>query len=195
MKFIPNAAVRPAAAHALGRGSALAAMLVTVLGVACAPRGGAPVPALPGSLSAPTSQAADYEGTWTGIWVREKCSETGGAMGVACQRLPLRDELRLRLERRGARMEGTLEFTGLRADISGTAHPEGTLVLKGTTSAAAHSTTVTEWRSSLADANRELMTGSFTFSIAPDDEALGTVTVSATIEELVKEKGERPVSR
>lgn len=170
-------------------------MLVTVLGVACAPRGDAPVPALPGSLAAPTSQAADYEGAWTGIWVREKCTETGGAMGVACQRLPMRDELRLRLERRGGRLEGTVEFTGLRADISGTATRDGTLVLQGTNSAAAHSTTVTEWRSRLAETNRAVMTGSFTFSIAPDDEALGTVTVSATIAELVKEKGERPTSR
>ena len=191
MEFISPVPVDHRAAHSGSRAAALAVVLVAVLGAACAPPGDGPVPALPGTppaASSAASGAADGEGTWTGIWVRENCTETGGAVGVACERLPLRDELRLELARRGARVEGTLEFTGLRAEMSGTAGPDGTLVLKGANSAEAHSTRVTEWRSNIVGGDRDRMTGSFTFFIAPDDKALGTVTVKATIEELVKEK-------
>lgn len=170
-----EAPVTSAAAPALPASPRLAA--------ASLPIAAAPHPPHVHGVSRLVRRVPVYQGVWAGTSIRQACSEAGGAVGVGCRSLPDKQRLSLRLTQVGSRARGVLELGSVQADVSGAVGTDGTLTLRGVRSDTTHTIRVTGWRSTT---NGAVMSGSFAYSITPEDPRLGTVTVSAVIDGMVK---------
>ena len=98
--------------------------------------------------------------------------------------MPAHQVLRLRLSQIGTAAEGVLELGGVEVDVSGAIGPNGMLTLTGGRTDDTHTVTITGWRSTT---DGPVMTGNFGYTIAPGDEALGTVVVTAVLENVRKD--------
>jgi hypothetical protein len=134
------------------------------------------------SVRAPALQ---YGGVWTGQAVPTHCRESGGATGVACALAPDAQRLRLHLTSKGNSASGVLQLGPMQLDVTGTVADDGTLTLGGQHSGAGGTVIVSRWRSSV---DGTVMNGTFRYSIEAAEEELGTVTVTALFDELVKER-------
>lgn len=137
------------------------------------------------STAAAGSRVPSVEGIWTGKWMRQTCKEAGGAVGVACRNIPDEQSVLLRLTQEGSSTQGTLQLGTLETGVTGSVRADGSLILNGRHEANAHTFTIRSWRSTIED---HAMTGTFAFTIAPDDDALGTVNVTAVLDSVVRKR-------
>ena len=144
-----------------------------------------PPASLPSPAALPPAPAPpSYGGVWSGSWVVRECLESGGAAGLACQRVPERERLQLRLTQSGTRIEGVLEFGLDRVPVSGTVNRDGALMMTGRRSAETYTVDLLGWQSTASGAAG--MGGGFSYSIAPDDRRFGVMTVTATLEDVTR---------
>ena len=133
--------------------------------------------------SSSTSPAAptivNFQGAWTGTWVRQSCSETGGAVGVGCNNTPSSGALQLTVQQSASAAQGTLQVGGLQAAVNGSVSETGTLSLAGTGHQANVTINVSGWASTISGTS---MNGTFTFVLIPDDPSGGSVTVRAALQ-------------
>lgn len=125
------------------------------------------------------ARSSPYAGSWTGTTARTSCSELGGAIGIACRHLPDRQRFHLRLAEQGAGLAGVLTLGGVAMPVSGRATLDGALTLRGRHAGRAHSIAIGGWRTRGGGGD---MHGAFWYVIAPSDERLGRVTVTAGID-------------
>lgn len=138
-----------------------------------------------GGNSSPTAPSTpSFQGQWTGIWVRQGCSESGPAAIGACSALPGSGPLSLVLSQAGTSTQGSLSLGTLQTPVSGPIESDGTLRLTGQSSQAQVGTiTLTSWRSNTGTT----MTGSFSFTIQPPSSlGVGQVSVSGVLQGVVK---------
>ena len=147
------------------------AFFVLTLGVAAC--GGGPVS--PGSGS-------NFQGVWDGTWQRTSCSETGGAVGVACNTTPTTGGLRVSLSQSGNEVQGTVEFATFVVPATGTVSG-GALSLSGQTRQQGATATISNWNTTRSGS---AMNGAFTFSIVADNPAFGSQTLSVTLQNVTK---------
>lgn len=164
-----------------GKFGAAVQRLVAGLGCAlvmagCAPSRSAPA-AAPGER--PASPAATLAGVWSGEWVRQDCQEKGGAVGRACQAIPERQQLRLRLTQEGDRATGELQLGTLRTDVSGSLGSNGSLRLTGRNAGEEQTLELREWQTTVRG---QAMEGRFVLTIAAANNELGVVTLTARLD-------------
>ena len=76
------------------------------------------------SPTAPSNTVA-FQGVWQGTWQRTSCTETGGAVGVACAQTPTSGALRLTLTQAGTAVQGSVEVASFFIPaVSLMLHPE-----------------------------------------------------------------------
>ncbi len=143
---------------------------------ACGPSRGTPV-VTPGQPAG--SAAVSLSGVWSGEWVRQDCRETGGAVGMACQNIPERQKLELRLTQDGERAEGALQLGTLRTEVSGSVASNGTLRLTGRAAGEEQTLELREWQSTVRG---QAMEGRFVLAIVPAKSELGVVTLTARLD-------------
>lgn len=129
-----------------------------------------------GSPTGPNPFVANFGGVWVGEWLRQGCTETGGAVG-ACTALPATGGLRLSLTQVGSEVQGTLEIGSVVTNVSGTI-TSNTLALTGQGRFEDFIVTVSNWSSTVSGT----MSGTFTFTLIPDDTSAGTVIVQASLQ-------------
>ncbi len=133
----------------------------------------------------PTSpgSTAGVQGTWSGTWTLAQCTETGGAIGVACARTPQSGGLRLTLTQAGNEVQGTVEVVQFVIPASGTVRTGSGLTLSGQSRAVVDGVgstgTLSDWSTTR---NGNTMVGSFTLTIAPDNGLLGTQIVRLSLQ-------------
>lgn len=149
----------------------IALFAFTVAVAACGDGG----PVSPGS-------GTNFQGVWDGTWQRTSCSETGGAVGVACNTTPTTGGIRVSLSQSGTEVQGTVEFATFVVPATGTVSG-GTLSLSGQAHQQGGTGTISNW-STTRSANA--MNGGFTFSIVADIPAFGSQTVSVTLQNVTK---------
>lgn len=142
---------------------------------ACGPSRTAPVVTPAGEQPA----AGAVTSRWTGSWVRQDCSEKGGAVGMACKSIPERQQLELRLTQDGDRASGELQLGTLRTDVSGSISSGGTLKLTGRAAGDEQTLELREWQSTIRGQSME---GRFVLAIVPAKDELGVVTLSARLD-------------
>jgi hypothetical protein len=141
-------------------------------------------PTAPGAITSGGSSTS-VQGVWTGTWQRQSCSETGGAVGVACPSLPSSGGLRLTLTQTGTSVTGTVEIGSVLVNATG-AITQGTLVLNGSGRFEDNTITISNWSTAVSGLTAGTMTGTFSFTLAPDDTTAGTVTIKASLQDVLK---------
>ena len=124
------------------------------------------------------ARAAAYAGVWIGETRRRACTEFGGAVGVACRSLPAGQPVVVQLTGEGPQVRGVLTLGTERIPVIGRATPDGTLVLDGEHVGSSHTLTLQRWRARLEESR---LRGTFSYRIAPADEGLGTVLMTAAL--------------
>ncbi len=122
------------------------------------------------------------QGIWQGTWLRSSCSETGGAVGVACNSTPTSGSLRLTLTQTGASVQGSVEVASFLINASGSVNG-GTLTLSGSAHLQSATETISNWSTSRSG---DSMTGSFTLAIVADNQAFGSQTLVLTLQNVTK---------
>ena len=139
------------------------------------------------SPTAPSSEsgsASALQEIWAGTWVRNGCSESGGAVGAACNATPTTGAFRLNLTQSGGSAQGTVEVGAFTVPLSGSVSNNGTVTLSGNSRLPQGATaTVSDWSTRV---NGNTMTGSFTLRIVPDDSAFGTQTLQVSLQNVTK---------
>ena len=148
------------------------AFFALTLGVAACGGGG---PVSPGS-------GTNFQGVWEGTWQRTSCSETGGAVGVACNTTPPTGGLRVSLSQSGNEVQGTVEFATFVVPATGTVSG-GALSLSGQTRQQGATGTISNWSTTRSGS---AMNGGFSFSIVADNPAFGSQTLSVTLQNVSK---------
>jgi len=133
---------------------------------------------------APAPPPTPFQGAWSGIWVRAACSETGGAVGVGCRALPTTGGLNLTLSQSGASASGSVTVGAFQLQASGPISAAQELNLTGSGKQSGATINIIRWSSTLSAPT--VMTGSLVISIAFDDARVGTVTLTATLQGVVK---------
>lgn len=138
----------------------------------------------PQPVPAPAPPPTPFQGAWNGIWVRASCSETGGATGVGCSSFPTTGGLNLTLTQSGSTAQGAVSIGVVQMNASGPISPNQELTLTGQAHQGGATFTIISWRTAL---NGPVMQGSFVFAVVPDDARIGTVTVGANLQGVVKQ--------
>jgi hypothetical protein len=127
---------------------------------------------------------------WTGTWVREACTEAGGAAGIGCAAQPVSGRLRLALARYGkSSFDGTAEVGEIEVFLAGVVGLAGSpMSASGYGRALTSDVTITNWR---GIENGDQLTGKFTLTFHPDDPKAGTVIVRAAMQEMKKTAGKK----
>lgn len=128
--------------------------------------------------------ATPFQGVWIGTWTKTGCSETGGAVGVGCNSIPASGGLTVTLTQSGSTAQGTVLVGVYQMATSGPISASNQLALSGQGKQGGVTTNLASWSTSIAS---NLMVGSFAYVVAPDDVRLGTVTVQATLQSVVKQ--------
>ena len=152
--------------------SVIGALVVSLAGAACG-----------GSPTSPNDNTVDFTGTWQGNWQRASCSETGGAIGVACNATPTSGVLRLTLTQTGTSVAGNVEVASFVIPGAGSVSANGTLNLTGSAHLQAATETLSNWSTTRSGNS---MNGSFTLSIVADNQAFGTQTLVLTLQGVTK---------
>ena len=151
---------------------AVAALTVSLIAAAC---GG-------GSPTGPDG-GADFSGVWQGTWQRTSCTETGGAVGTACNLTPTSGALRLTLTQTGIAVAGNVEVASFLIPASGSVSANGTLNLTGSAHLQSATETLSNWSTTRSGTT---MSGSFTLSIVADNPAFGAQTLVLTLQNVTK---------
>ncbi|HVG55699.1 MAG TPA: hypothetical protein VM846_14780 [Vicinamibacterales bacterium] len=131
----------------------------------------------------PTSpDGASFQGTWQGTWQRTSCSETGSAVGNACNQTPDTGALRLTLSQSGSNVEGSVEFGQVIIPASGPVN-NGTLRLAGSANLFGATWRLTNWSTTRSG---NAMSGSFTMTIVPDNSGIGSQTVVISLQNVTR---------
>lgn len=125
----------------------------------------------------------DFTGTWQGNWQRTSCSETGGAVGVACSQTPTSGVLRLTLTQTGSSVAGNVEVASFVIPASGSVSANGTLNLTGSAHLQSATETLSNWSTTRSGNS---MNGAFTLSIVADNQAFGSQTLVLTLQNVTK---------
>ena len=150
---------------------AISAVLFSGIAVAC---GG-------GSPTAP--DATDFQGVWEGTWQRTSCSETGGAIGIACNQTPTSGALRLTLSQTGSQVQGNVEVASFIIQSSGSVSGNGTLTLTGSAHLENATETLSNWSTTRSGNS---LNGGFTLTIVADNPAFGSQTLQLALQNVTK---------
>jgi hypothetical protein len=154
-----------------GRIAGFNALVFSLIIVAC---GGGPTAPGPGS---------DFQGTWEGQWQRTSCSESGGAVGVACNVTPTSGALRLTLTQTGSSVQGNVEVASFIISASGSSNANGSLTLAGSAHLQSATQTLSNWNTTRSGNS---MSGAFTLTIVADNQALGSQVVVLSLQNVTK---------
>jgi hypothetical protein len=135
------------------------------------------------SPTSPSDATISFQGAWTGTWAMQECSETGGAIGNGCSGLPSTGYLGATLTQTGTSVEGTVEIEVFLARVTGQVDGSGVLTLSGSGRLLTVTVTIADWRAS-QDGN--VLTGTFTYVVTPDDPTLGVITVRAALQNVTR---------
>ena len=135
-----------------------------------------------GSPTAPDGQ--DFQGAWEGQWIRTSCSETGGAVGFACNLSPTSGGLRLTLTQTGSSVQGNVEISlFIVIPSSGSVNADGWLTLAGSAHLQDGTQTLSNWNTTRSGNS---MNGTFTLTVVHDNPALGSQVVVLTLQNVTK---------
>jgi hypothetical protein len=137
-----------------------------------------------GSPTSPEEGGDNFTGTWQGSWQRTSCSETGGAVGVACSQTPTSGALRLTLTQTGSSVSGNVEVASFIIASSGSVNAGGTLTLTGSAHLQSATETISNWSTTR---NGTSMNGSFTLAIVADNQAFGSQTLVLTLQNVTRQ--------
>lgn len=110
----------------------------------------------------PVHVAPNYQGAWSGIWVRQQCSETGN-LGL-CNSFLTTGPLALTITQAGSSIQGSLVLGQLLINVAGPVNSDDSLSLAGQGTALGGTLNLSAWRSSLTSGT---MAGTFAISIFP----------------------------
>jgi len=133
------------------------------------------------SPTGPSGTTANFQGTWTGEYLRTACSETGG--GNQCAGLPQTGFLEATLTQSGTSVSGQIEVDVFILTVTGQVGSDGSLTLSGQGRFVTVTVTLASWRTTTSGT---ALTGNMTFVITPDDPALGVITVQGTLQNVTK---------
>ena len=117
------------------------------------------------------------------MWQRTSCSETGGAVGLACDRTPTSGVLRLTLSQTGSQVQGSVEVASLIIQSSGSVNGNGTLTLAGSAHLDDATETLSNWSTTRAGTS---MSGGFTLTIVADNAAFGSQIMQLALQNVSK---------
>ena len=127
---------------------------------------------------------SDFSGTWLGNWLRTSCTETGGAIGIACSQLPTFGAMRLTFTQAGSSVSGNVELASFLIPGSGTVDGNGTLTFTGSAHLQEGTQTISNWSTTRSGSS---MNGSFTVSHVADNPALGSQTLVLTLQNVTRQ--------
>jgi hypothetical protein len=137
-----------------------------------------------GSPAAPAPSATSFQGVWEGSWTRTGCSETGGAVGQACNQTPQSGALRLTFTQADNTVQGNVEFGSFVIPATGTVSGSNLTVSGQTHLPQPNATaTVSNWSTTRTGNS---MTGTFTFRLVADDPAFGSQTLQLALQNVTK---------
>lgn len=142
-----------------------------------------PTPA-PTPAPAPVPPPTPFQGVWIGTWTKSQCTETGGAVGVGCPAVPTGGGLNITLTQGGSIAQGTVTIGSYQLAVSGPISSSNQLTLTGQGKQSGATVNISSWGTSISG---NLMLGSFIYIVAPDDVRLGSVTVTAGLQSVVKQ--------
>ncbi len=144
--------------HAATVSLVVGALVFTLITVAC---GG----------GSPTAPGQDFQGVWEGQWLRTSCSETGGAVGIACNLPPTSGGLRLTLTQTGSSVQGNVEVAlFIVISGSGSVNANGSLTLTGSAHLQNATQTLSNWNTTRSG---NTMNGAFTLTIVARQPGVG----------------------
>jgi hypothetical protein len=152
---------------------AIGALALTLAAAAC---GGGPT-------SPEEGESGPFTGIWQGNWQRTSCTETGGAVGVACNQTPTSGVLRLTFTQNGSSVSGNVEVASFVIEGSGSVNGSGTLTFSGSAHLQNATETISNWSTTRSGTS---MNGSFTLAIVADNAAFGSQTVVLTLQNVTK---------
>lgn len=125
----------------------------------------------------------NFQGQWSGTWVRQQCTETGSAVGQFCAGLT-GGGLTLTLTQSGTSAQGSLVTGIFQFSVSGPIGATGALTLTGQGTAFGGTLTLNNWQSQIIGTT---MTGSFSFSVqSSSGTPVGSASVIATLQGVVR---------
>ena len=120
---------------------------------------------------------------WIGSWIRQECTEAGGAAGVGCASQPSTGKLILNLTSPGSSVEGTIYLGEVEVTLASKNISDGTKRVTGWGRVPTSDVTITNWNSNESGG---AVTGNFTLTFHPDDATVGTVIVRAAMQDMKK---------
>jgi hypothetical protein len=118
---------------------------------------------------------------WNGSWVRRKCIEAGGAVGIGCASRPTLGNLHVSI----SPVNTTIYMGEIKVILTGVENSNGSLRMGGWGRVDTTDVTISNWNSTQTG---NAITGNFTLTFHPDDAAAGTVIVRVDMQEMVKEQ-------
>lgn len=158
-------------------------LVLFLVGCGSASNSVAPTP-IPTPVPQPAPPPTPFQGVWIGQWTKVQCTETGGAIGVGCNATPTGGGLTLTLTQSGSTAQGTALVGSYQLNVSGPISSTGELDLSGQGKQSGSTINIGVWRTTISG---NLMVGSFSFVLAPDNVSLGTVVVTAGLQSVVKQ--------
>ena len=152
---------------------AIGALALTLAAAAC---GGGP--------TSPEEGSGPFSGTWQGNWQRTSCTETGGAVGVACNQTPTSGVLRLIFTQNGSSVAGNVEVASFVIPGSGSVNGSGTLTFTGSAHLQSATETISNWSTTRSGTS---MNGSFMLAIVADNQAFGSQTLVLTLQNVTRQ--------
>jgi hypothetical protein len=152
----------------------IGALALTLAAAAC---GGGPT-------SPEEEGSGPFTGTWQGNWQRTSCTETGGAVGAACNQTPTSGVLRLTFTQNGSSVSGNVEVASFVIPGSGSVNGSGTLTFTGSAHLLDATETISNWSTTRSGSS---MNGSFTLSIVADNPAFCCQTLVLTLQNVTRQ--------
>ena len=137
-----------------------------------------------GPTSPESEESGGFTGIWQGNWQRTSCTETGGAVGVACGQTPTSGVLRLTFTQSGSSVSGNVEVASFVIPGSGSVNGSGTLTFTGSAHLQNATETISNWSTTRSGTS---MNGSFTLAIVADNTAFGTQTVVLMLQNVTRQ--------
>lgn len=121
--------------------------------------------------------------TWEGTWIRQSCTDAGGATGIGCKSIPTSGKLVLRLSAPSSDTEGAIYFGELKAVLTSQKSADGLPHVTGWGRIENSDVTITNWDGKEGSG---IYAGNFTLTFHPDDPDIGTVITRATMQNMKK---------
>lgn len=134
------------------------------------------------SPSGPSSTDAQVQGAWSGRSTLVGCTEAGGAVGVGCSGWPTSNSVALNLTQSGTAVSGTLSTGSFLFNVSGSVSGNS-VTLTGQGRQSSTTFNLLNWSSTVSGSG---MSGTFRYSVLPDDTRLGSVTINNSLSNVVR---------